>query len=330
MDSNINNISMPNIGNKEKTSLQKIIFGLLSDDFNKRSLLENEGLLLKYGKYLIEIWKPEPSKPEDREKKDIVLDAFPQLYSIWANSRTIQQTFQTDLNDHLLKIYQKFADAKKKMKNEWHIKANPFLTVMIEDSYKNDIIFQEGAKIASSVETSWGEWVEGIFTFYNPKIKYINAAGMDYVYNGTAYDVKSGPQVMNKDQVAQAASKRHRIHEMSTDPDFKGVIGVNEFNVAIVYGNKNIANSFMKRAEDGLIIYGNDTWSKLTGDERNAFDFFIRCIEFMVQNGAEWSKSDLESATVFFNDIFYGSDQQKLRLLKSQSVYTKLFSQLSN
>jgi hypothetical protein len=257
-------------------------------------------------------------------KKEIAFKEFPGLYTVWVKNHTVQKKLPGDLHSYLLSIHKKFLRSKETMQRDWYNTANPFLTVMIENSYNAGVVFQQNAKTASSVETSWGSWVEDIFTFYNPNIKYIGAAGMDYVYNNIAYDVKSGPQVMNKDQVAQATTKRHRVKEMSEDTAFKGIIGVNEFKVAVVYGNKNIANNFMSSAEEGLIIYGKDTWDALTGNDLDAFDLFINSIKFMVSNGAEWVKKDLESAIVVYNKIFYEGDQEKLTALKSQTVYIGL------
>lgn len=313
------------------TNLRKISFGVLSPSYDPKKLLQDEALLDKYRDYIIEVWHPEPTKTEIHQKKMVAKEQFNALFSSWCSEKGGQMYLTTDdrdLEGCLTDLSTSFEVSKREKGGVWEQTANPYLTVMVEDSYKEGQLFQKGAKIASSVETKWGNWVESVFMQYNPDLLYIGAAGTDFILNNTAYDVKSGPNVMNKDQVNQATTKRHMVQEMSHDEALKGVVAVRDFKVAIAYGNADLAGAPMKSAEEGLIIYGADAWRELTGDEYNAFDLLLCSIEHKVKFGAAWNQSDLEDAVASFNSVFYRGNQAKLRTLKGSKKYTGLLKSI--
>lgn len=326
-------MAIPKLIASDISNLRKISFGVISPSYNPKKLLQDEALLDKYRDYIIEVWHPEPTKTETHQKKLVAKEYFNALFSEWCSERGGQGHLVANgrgLEDCLTSLSTSFEVSKREKGGVWEQTANPYLTVMVEKSYKEGQVFQKGAKIASSVETKWGNWVEGVFMQYNPNLLYIGAAGTDFILNNTAYDVKSGPNVMNLDQVKQATTKRHIIQEMGRDEDLKEVVAVRDFKVAIAYGNIDIAGSPMKNAEDGLIIYGADAWRELTGDEYNAFDLFLCSIEHMVKNGAEWDASDLEGAVASFNSVFYMGEREKLRSLRGSEKYVALLERITS
>lgn len=324
----VQKLSAPDIKN-----LRNISFGVLSKSYDPKILLKDKALLDKYGDYIIEVWHPEPTKTTIHQKKLVAREQFNSLFSKWCSERDQQESITTGnkgLEDCLATLSTSFEVSKREKGGVWEQTANPFLTVMIEKSYKEGRVFQKGAKVASSVETKWGNWIESVFMHYNPDLLYIGAAGTDFILNNTAYDVKSGPNVMNKDQVSQATTKRHMVQEMSRDEELKRVVAVHDFKVAIAYGNADLAGAPMKSAEDGLIIYGADAWRELTDNEYNAFDLFLCSIEYMVKNGAEWDQSDLEDAVASFNSVFYNGDGGHLHSLKNSDKYKSLLKSIKN
>jgi len=302
-----------------------IFLALLQDDSSLRVLNDSPNLKIDVSHFIANIWKPNPKRQGEIEKKEKlkenfneIIDSIIQLSSRFRPSQELGNFLARPgdkiCEESLTKLFEgldnKFAKSKSRMKKKWEDSANPFLTSFIEESWEDGISFQIGAKTASSVETIWGSWIEqAIFTF-NPDLFYIAAGGMDFVLGQTAFDVKAGPQVMNKDQVEEAKSKNRVIKSIQNNSSLSRVIGVKEFKIAISYGRREIAWPFMANAGD-LIIYGPETWNLLTGDEWNAFKLFLRGIEFKIENGGNWSKKSFDRAVQTVLKSFYGDDNSK-------------------
>ncbi|KAF5066014.1 Type II restriction endonuclease EcoO109I [anaerobic digester metagenome] len=322
-------------------SVKKIAYGVLASPNALKDVSGDPAALQEFAQFVVDLWKPEPVKTEaDKKKKAEVIRAFPELVHDWIReengSKQSQLTLQQERATHvaerlapyLTNIEQKIEGSKQRMASTWWEKANPYLTVMVEGSLKEGESFQLSAKVASSVETTWGNWIEGVFKAFNPDIKYIGAAGMDYILGNTAYDVKSGPNVMNKDQVEQARTKRERIVRATSDGILSRFVCIRDFKVAISYGNRELSEMFMRDAGD-LIIYGPETWDELTGDEMNAFTLYIESIKHKVSSGAVWSAQDLEKAVFRFNQTFYNADPTKLQELKMTENFRSLSARIS-
>ena len=64
----------------------------------------------------------------------------------------------------------------------------------------------------------------------------------------------------------------------------------------------------MKKIKEGGIIIGPATWKEFTGDDWNAFRFFIWQIRYGIgELGKKWTYSDLEEAVKIFLDSYYGN-----------------------
>ncbi len=328
-------LKLGDLGKRTLISPTKIFLGLLKDDESLEICVQDKDIKTEVGKVVTDIWRPFPKKEEDIKTKRKVTEIFPDLIDL-LNKTSYQHTItdffpssQTErsLKEDLMKIFKeldsKFQTAKTKMREGWEDTANPYLTAFIADNWQSGTLFQIGAKTASSVETTWGKWIEKAIFIYNPDLFYIAAGGMDFIKGTTAYDVKAGPQVMNKDQVAEAKKKNRVLTEEIKDNVVNEVIGLTEFKVAISYGRREIAWPFMEEAEE-LIIYGPETWATLTGDEWNAFRLFLNCIEYKHRSKSKWSKEDLESAVKNFVNSFYGGIPEKFEAAVSHPSYLSL------
>lgn len=307
--------------NKDKAILSPILisYALLKSDSNMDNLIDKL-LLDTYVDKVMEIWQP---FPEDKRVYDLtsekVKKAIPEIQKKPIN---IQQETLTPVNYVTVKKWfddwnSKIIAKHKEFQKEFKTTSNPFFTASISDSYSTGEEFQKGAKTASSLETVWGNNIEDIFFYFNPNLITVKAGGFDYVLNGIAYDLKSGPQVMNGDQVKEANTKRQRIVSLYNNVTFNPLLSVKDFQVAIVYGRYEIANSFMKK-EPGLIIYGKDTWRILSGDEANAFKFFLWQIKFKSETNTSWNKLEFCNAVNDFSMSFYGENKIPEQLLSLQ------------
>jgi hypothetical protein len=139
--------------------------------------------------------------------------------------------------------------------------SHPFLIRPLFRSYPAAIVYAVGGKLASSLETIWGEIGEELFLAMGENLRPIRNGGIDVVYNRDAYDIKSGPAVMNKDQVDVSLLKQNLIQNR------KEVPGLDTFHVALVYGKaSSIGRTMIDSVRDGNILPARAAWEKLTGD----------------------------------------------------------------
>ena len=133
---------------------------------------------------------------------------------------------------------------------------------------------------------------------------------------------------MNKDQVEEAKKKQKVILTAANDNTLKDIFVLHDFKVAIAYGHRERAWSFMAKAGD-LIIYGADTWATLTGDEYNAFRLFLAGIQYKIEQNAPWTLKDFELAVDNYVEIFYLGAREKKEELCNLAEYNQLYSQLN-
>lgn len=162
-------------------------------------------------------------------------------------------------------------------------------------------------------------------TMFNSNISIIGAAGYDCILNNTAYDIKSGPNVMNKDQVEIAKIKRETIQNLSREKRLQTLLNVNDFKVAIAYGKSSIADMFMLNNGD-LIIFGVDCWKELTGDESNIFRLFLWQLKYQIlEKKGKWDKQIINECISQFIQTFYDNEiDQKLDLIVNMDEFREL------
>jgi len=278
-------------------------------------ILFKHGIVKEFSSKIADLCLPKPSNKEEKEKKNIIINGLPKVLNVIADNR-----FDIDIkSENLSPSYQglihifenlhtKFQDSFREMERQAVIKSNPFITVSIKESYDEGKKFQISAKVASSIETKWGNWIQKVIPYFNNQIFVIGAAGYDYILGNVAYDIKSGPNVMNKDQVEVAKLKREIIKDLNKEPNFAPLLKVNDFKVAISYGKMSIAEMFM-RDTTGLIVFGVDAWRELTGDEFNLVRLFLWQLRYQITElKSIWDKTSLNTCLEQFLNNFYDDD----------------------
>jgi len=138
---------------------------------------------------------------------------------------------------------------------------NPFLVRPLFRSRTAAKAFAVGGKIASSLETVWGNLLERLFVAMSDKARMVGNGGVDVVVESDAYDIKSGPAVMNKDQVNVMQIKADLIEKDSTVPT------LSSFRVALAYGREEqgfgTMAPYLKSRE---ILPAREAWHAITGD----------------------------------------------------------------
>jgi hypothetical protein len=298
------------------------------------SLFKNM-LLESYCNYVADIWLPNPQQ-KDREKKENVKSILPKILSLLYKERkqifkpavhSFQLANYTNLKHKFLDLEKSFQDTMEKDQSTYTIKSNPFITVSIGRSLDEGQRFQISAKIASSIETKWGNWVESIIPLFNKNVVKVGAGGFDVILNDTAYDIKSGPNVMNKGQVYDALAKRDKIRQMSLSPEFSKIVKVTDFKVATAYGKRSSAEIYMKSENSGLILFGADSWKTLTGDEWNAFRLFMWQLQHLIQT-KKWKPDRdniIKSMEIFF-ECSYDQYQEKFNESLQRPEYLELIN----
>jgi hypothetical protein len=315
----------------------RISLALLHSE-KKISELVSLGLSEEYANIVVDIWKPKPESKEGIEAKEAVRKGLPELFKLLATQvgslvagklvPTEPATYET-LQSHFASLEETFASAVSRMEKEAIANSNPYLTISVKESYDRGIEFQIAAKLASSVETSWGCWIQKIIPMFNPSVVAVGAGGFDCVLHNTSYDIKSGPNVMNKDQVEEAKQKRATVRDLASLQQFKGLVAVNDFKVAISYGKKSIARMFM-REPTGLIIFGAETWREITGDEWNAYQLFIWQLKHKIESHHdEWTKDGMTAAVEQFMNSFYDDPVGQLLRAQKSNEYLELQRQFS-
>jgi len=286
----------------------------------------------EFSKTILDIWLPNPNDKE-KKKKTEVQKFLPKTFSVLKKnsdsiftSGTSKKPKPTYENSKLL--FDEWRKSVEKTRSVFEKDAisfaNPYLTISVEDNLEKGTDFQKHAKIGSSLETKWGNWGEKALELFNENLIPVHSGRIDFRLGKILYDVKSGPNVLNIRDVDGAKLKQAKIIELSTKKSFKNLIGVNNFSVGIVYGREELASTWMKDS-NGLIIFGVDTWKTLTGDEWNAYKFFVWNLRYNVQELKQtWSEEDLTNAVKMFINSFYGEDEKSLEKALSHTEFKKI------
>jgi len=305
------------------------------------NLLESETSIIKFenswfddfSQTVVDIWLPNPTDKEKIKKNEtkkilpksflIAKQEFDSIF-ISKKTKTLEPTYEKSIS-----LFDEWHDSVLQTRTDFEegaiAYANPYLTISVEDSLNNGSNFQKHAKIASSVETKWGSWGEKGLDIFNNNLIPVHAGRIDFRLGRKLYDVKSGPNVLNLRDVDGARLKQSKIRALSEETSFKNLIGVDDFSVGIVYGREALATKNWMRDTDGLIIFGIDTWKTLTGDEWNAYRFFIWNLRYNVEKLKQtWSRDDLNQAVKMFVDSFYGENKSILEKALSDSEFKKI------
>lgn len=138
---------------------------------------------------------------------------------------------------------------------------NPFLVRPLFRCRSSAMVYAVGGKIASSLETIWGEALEDLFLAMSAKARGVRNGGIDAVVDRDAYDIKSGPAVMNNDQVNVLQIKRGLIQEERRVPT------LDTFRVALAYGRSDqVFGTMASQMRLGAILPARESWHTITGD----------------------------------------------------------------
>ena len=116
-----------------------------------------------------------------------------------------------------------------------------------------------GGKLNSSLETKYGNLFEKIMDSFR-YCREIYDGGIDVVVGNNAFDIKSGPNVMNKSMVDAFSAKQILIQDKRILPE------LNTYKIALGYGQRENLNSFMAKI-DSEIVTAREAWKTITGIE---------------------------------------------------------------
>ncbi|RGL34868.1 hypothetical protein DXC69_12980 [Paenibacillus polymyxa] len=134
---------------------------------------------------------------------------------------------------------------------------NPFLFRSLFLSFDDAREFAVGGKLNSSLETKYGNLFEKLMSAFS-FCRGVYDGGIDVSVGVQAFDIKSGPNVMNKSQVDAFSAKQQLIQVQGLLP------GLTSYKIALGYGKRSQLNSFMA-AIDGEILTGRNSWTAITG-----------------------------------------------------------------
>ncbi|MGG0473526.1 PmeII family type II restriction endonuclease [Priestia aryabhattai] len=133
---------------------------------------------------------------------------------------------------------------------------NPFLFRSLFLSFNEAQTFAVGGKLNSSLETKYGTLFEKLMSAFGV-CKGIYNGGIDVTIGDESFDIKSGPQAMNSNQV-QAFLSKQRLIKQNILPSIKS------YRIALGYGLSTQLNSPMLSIKEEIIT-GRDSWEKITG-----------------------------------------------------------------
>lgn len=137
------------------------------------------------------------------------------------------------------------------------VTGNPFLFRSLFLNFKEAEEFAVGGKLNSSLETKYGNLFEELMYGFG-NCRGIYNGGVDVAIRTKAFDIKSGPNVMNKGMVDAFSAKQHLIQDVKLLPD------LDTYKVALGYGKRDELNSFMAKIESE-ILDGREAWTEITG-----------------------------------------------------------------
>ncbi|TVP60386.1 MAG: DNA (cytosine-5-)-methyltransferase [Nodularia sp. (in: Bacteria)] len=228
---------------------------------NEEVSIISEDIYLKFKQYLLRNWFALQSNPQlllDDEdtiifrKKDTdqkLLNIAVELLGIPNRNLNLLLLFL----DEIVKMESDIPELAKKAIST----GNPFLFRSLFLNFKEAEEFAVGGKLNSSLETKYGNLFEKLMVGF-AKCREIYDGGVDVAVGCGAFDIKSGPKVMNKGMVDAFSAKQLLIQDKKLLPDLA------TYQVALGYGKKDDFNSFMAKVETE-ILDGREAWTKITG-----------------------------------------------------------------
>ena len=172
----------------------------------------------------------------------------------------------------------------KKLSSIEEIKINPFLWPYLANFYCGDSSHQSLATVAilprvlgTSITTSFGTQMQSFISTVldsslGSTIPGIDIEFVDAVDGRKKYcQLKSGPQALNKDDIATIKSHFQNIKNLARTNHLP--LQYNDLVLGLLYGNENELNAFIKKfAEDCVVYIGETFWYRLTGDNNFYYD----------------------------------------------------------
>lgn len=232
---------------------------------NKTISIASEESFLEFKRYLLKNWFSIQANPNllltdeatalfGNQVEDIEsLQVLASLLELDTNKLDLLVLFL----DEILRIAEKIPDLAKKA----ILTGNPFLFRSLFLNFKEAEEFAVGGKLNSSLETTYGNLFEKLMGEFE-NCQRIYDGGVDVVVGGEAFDIKSGPNVMNKSMVDAFSAKQVLIQDKKMLPD------ISTYKIALGYGKKDQLNSFMGRIESEILT-GRESWKKITGIEHS-------------------------------------------------------------
>jgi len=165
--------------------------------------------------------------------------------------------------------------------NEFNI--NPFLLYYLSNFLEGNSDPTSLAKalvyprvLGTSITTSFGQNVQSFVTKvldgYGSTTSGIDIEFIDQLDGDRKYcQLKSGPNALNNDDVVTIKGHFRGVINLSRTNNLK--IPHENLVFALIYGEQEDANSFIKALEeDHVILYAQDFWHRLTGDDDFYFD----------------------------------------------------------
>lgn len=223
--------------------------------------IHNKNLFCSFIQYLLKNWYRLKNEPSlllvDSEKlrltkteKDIeYFKIASKFFSLNENYLSIALFFLEEVI--------KMKESIPKLANEAIITGNPFLFRSLFSDFEEAKEFAVGGKLNSSLETKYGNLFEKLMVSFN-YCQEIYDGGVDVLVGEHAYDIKSGPNVMNKSMVDAFSAKQVLIQDKKILPKIK------YYQIALGYGRRENLNSFMAKI-DSEILTAREAWGKITG-----------------------------------------------------------------
>jgi hypothetical protein len=232
--------------------------------FNHKTIsIASEESCLEFQRYLLKNWFSIQTNPHliFADEATALFQNHPEdLESLQILASLLElDTQKLDLLVLFLDEILRIAESIPFLAKEAILTGNPFLFRSLFLNFKEAEEFAVGGKLNSSLETKYGNLFEKLMGEFK-NCQGIYDGGVDVVIGGDAFDIKSGPNVMNKSMVDAFSAKQVLVQDKRILPD------ISTYRIALGYGKKEQLNSFMAKIESEILT-GRESWTKITGRE---------------------------------------------------------------
>lgn len=194
----------------------------------------------------------------------------------------------------------------KKLSSLDEIKINPFLWHYLANYYLGDSSYKSLATVAvlprvlgTSITTTFGTQMQNFISTVlddslGSAVSGIDIEYIDAIDGRRKYcQVKSGPQALNKDDIATIANHFRAVRNLARTNNLP--IQQNDLVFAMLYGEPEEYNAFVKTlANDYEVYIGKEFWYRLTGDE----DFYFDLAKAMAEVAESIDSKELVKNTI--------------------------------